>query len=85
MKSMRFNWKFALVLAIALVALGITAFALRTWQRNRMAYGGLAAGEQAYAEGLWEEAATNLGRYISVLDSHKFLLPYFVLKAGIFF
>ena len=61
-----FNWKFASVLVIGLVVLGITAFGLRKWQRNRMAYGALEKGNQAYDKCLWEEAAKNLGHYLAV-------------------
>jgi tetratricopeptide (TPR) repeat protein len=61
-----FNWKLAIVLIIGIVVLGATAFVLRKWQRANRAERGLTLGNKAYDEQKWEEAALNLGRYISV-------------------
>jgi len=61
-----FNWKLAIVLLIGLVVLGVTAFGLRRWQRIGRAEEGLALGNKAYDEHRWEEAASNLGRYLGV-------------------
>ncbi len=61
-----FNWKLAIVLVIGIVVLGATAFVLRQWQRSNKAEQGLILGNKAYDEQKWEEAARNLGRYLSV-------------------
>ena len=61
-----FNWKLAIVLLIGLVVLGVTAFGLRRWRRMGRAEEGLILGNEAYNEHRWEEAASNLGRYLGV-------------------
>jgi len=66
MARRRFNWKVAVVILIALMVLGVTAFGLRKWQRKRMGYAGLEAGLKAYENCDWSEAAKNLGRYLTV-------------------
>ncbi len=72
-----FNWKLATVLVIGLIVLAITAFGLRKWQRSRRAYGALDKGNEAYEKCLWEEAATNLGRYLVIAqDDVPVLLKY---------
>ncbi len=71
------NWKLVIVLVIGLVVLAVTAFSLRKWQRNRRAYGALETGNEAYEKGLWEEAAINLGRYLTVAqDDVTVILKY---------
>ncbi|MCX5637450.1 MAG: tetratricopeptide repeat protein, partial [Planctomycetota bacterium] len=72
-----FNWKLAIVLLIGLIVLGATAFGLRKWQRRGRAEEGLALGNTAYNEHRWEEAASNLGRYLGVKgDDVPTLLKY---------
>ena len=72
-----FNWKLIVVLVIGLVVLGITAYGLRQWQRNRRADRGLILGNKAYNDHRWEEAARNLGRYLAVVrDDVPVLLKY---------
>ncbi len=72
-----FNWKLAIVLLIGLIVLAITAFGLRRWQRANRADRGLAAGNKAYDEHRWEDAAKNLGRYLAVkADDIPILLKY---------
>lgn len=72
-----FNWKLAFVLLIGLVVLGITAYGLRRWQRSRRAEYGLEAGNKAYNEHKWEDAAKYLGRYLAVAqDDVSALLKY---------
>jgi len=72
-----FNWKLAIVLLIGLVVLGATAFGLRQWRRSTRAELGLEAGIKAYNEHRWEEAASNLGRYLAVeRDDVPALLKY---------
>jgi len=61
-----FNWKLAIVLVFSVVVLGATAYALRRWQRGQRAEHGLEAGLEAYNQQQWEEAASNLGRYVAV-------------------
>jgi len=66
MARRRINWKFLIVLIIAVAILGITAFGLRKWQRRYRASTGLEVGNKAYDESAWEEAVKNLGRYLAV-------------------
>jgi tetratricopeptide (TPR) repeat protein len=61
-----FNWKLAIVLLIGFIVLAITAFGLRRWQRANRADRGLIAGNKAYDESRWEDAAKNLGRYLAL-------------------
>jgi tetratricopeptide (TPR) repeat protein len=65
MAKSRFNWKFAIVLLLAVIVLGLTLFGLRNWRRQHMAQQGLKLGNQAYADERWEDAVQNLGRYIN--------------------
>ena len=72
-----FNWKLAIVLVIGLVVLAATAFGLRQWQRTNRAEQGLSLGNKAYEEERWEEAASQLGRYISIQrENVEALLKY---------
>ena len=66
MAKRRFNWTVAIVFAGAMVILAVTAFSLHKWQRNRLAYAGREIGLKAYENSNWEEAARNLGRYMSI-------------------
>ena len=66
MPKRHFNWIAAIVLVIALVVLAVTAFGLRKWQRNRMAHAAREAGLKAYENHNWQDAVTNLGRYVAV-------------------
>lgn len=66
MKKRHFNWKAVIVLVISLVVLVVTVFGFRQWQRNRLAYTARQAGLKAYENRLWENAVTNLGRYLAV-------------------
>jgi len=61
-----FNWKLAIVLLMGIVVLGVTAVGLRKWQKSRRAENALPAGLEAYKQQRWEEAASNLGRYLGV-------------------
>jgi lipopolysaccharide biosynthesis regulator YciM len=61
-----FNWKLALVILIGTVVLAATALALRRWQKSSRADRGLQLGVEAYEEHRWEEAATQLGRFVAV-------------------
>ncbi len=73
----RDKFKLAIVLVMGFVVLGTTAAGLRQWQRDRGASGGLKAGLKAYNHQQWEEAATNLGRYLAVeQDDVPILLKY---------
>ncbi len=72
-----FNWKLAIVLLIGLVVLGATAFGLRQWRRSTRTELGLEAGIKAYNEHRYEEAASQLGRYLAVEhDDVPILLKY---------
>ncbi|MHC4603316.1 MAG: tetratricopeptide repeat protein [Planctomycetota bacterium] len=72
-----FNWKLAIVLLIGLVVLGATAFGLRQWRRSTRAERGLDLGNKAYEEHRYEEAASQLGRYLAVeRDDMPILLKY---------
>lgn len=73
----RFNWLLAIVLLMSLVILVLGAFAIRKWQRNRMAYDAKQIGLQAYEKHLWQIAAKNLGRYLVVDNQNvSILLKY---------
>ena len=62
---------------MGLAVLGGTAFVLRQWQRSRRAEQGLVLGNKAYDEHKWEEAAQQLGRYLSIAqDDVLVLLKY---------
>jgi tetratricopeptide (TPR) repeat protein len=61
-----FNWKLALVIILSILAVGITAFGLRQWRRTMRAENGLLLGNKAYQEHRYDEAAKQLGRYISI-------------------
>ncbi len=72
-----FNWRLAVVLVMAAAILGATAWGLRQWQRSRRAERGRELGYKAYNEQQWEQAAANLGRYLSVVqDDVPVLLAY---------
>ncbi len=62
----RFNWIAAIVFVIGLAVLVVTALGLHKWQRNRMAYTGREIGLKAYQNGDWEQATSNLGRYLAI-------------------
>ena len=73
----RINWKFLIVLVIAVAILGVTAFGLRKWRRSSRASTGLEVGNKAYDEGSWKEAAKNLGHYLAVEQNDvEILLKY---------
>jgi len=61
-----FNWKLAFVLLIGLIVLSVTAYGLRQWRRNTRSERGLILGNKAYDEHRYEEAASQLGRYLSI-------------------
>ncbi|MBW8041228.1 MAG: tetratricopeptide repeat protein [Planctomycetes bacterium] len=71
-----FNWKLAIVLLIGFVVLGITAFGLRQWRRSNRSERGLILGNKAYDEYRYEEAASQLGRYLAVERDVPILLKY---------
>ncbi|HIJ71383.1 MAG TPA: tetratricopeptide repeat protein [Planctomycetes bacterium] len=64
--SRKINWKLIIVLLIGLAVLGMAVYGLRWWNRLNRAEAGLELGNKAYENGLWNEAAKNLGRYLSV-------------------
>jgi len=72
-----FNWKLAIVLVIGFSVFCATAVGLRRWHRNNRAEHGLEAGIVAYNQKQWEQAANNLGRYLSIKkDDVSILLKY---------
>ena len=72
-----FNWKLAIVLIISIVVLGVTAVGLRRWQKANSAEQGFVLGNKAYNEQNWEEAANELGRYLTMeQDNVPVLLKY---------
>jgi tetratricopeptide (TPR) repeat protein len=72
-----FNWKLATVLVVAGAVFGTAVYALHRWQKGTRADQALPLGEKAYAAQNWEEAATQLGRYIAVnADDVPVLLKY---------
>lgn len=77
MARRRFNWIAAVVLVIAVSVLVLTAYALRKWQRKRMAYAAYEIGLKAFENHRWEDAATHLGRYVAVNHTNiDILLKY---------
>ena len=66
MATRYFNWKLAVVLVVAIAVFTVAAYALHSWQKNTRAEQALPLGQQAYSQGNWEEAATQLGRYLAV-------------------
>ncbi|MHC4105663.1 MAG: tetratricopeptide repeat protein, partial [Planctomycetota bacterium] len=60
-----FNWKLAIVLLIGFVVLGVTALGLRQLQKSNRAERGLILGNKAYNEHRYEEAVSQLGRYLA--------------------
>lgn len=72
-----FNWKLAIVLLLGAIVLAVTALGLRRWQRNTRADQALPVGQAAYDDQKWEEAASQLGRYLAVnQDNVPILLKY---------
>jgi tetratricopeptide (TPR) repeat protein len=77
MARRRFNWIAAVVLVIAVSVLVLTAYALRKWQRKRMAYAAYEIGLKAFENHRWEDATTHLGRYVVVNHTNiDILLKY---------
>ncbi len=77
MARLRINWKLIIVLLIAVIGLAVTAYGLREWNRSRRSEQGLTAGLEAYEAGQWDAAASNLGRYLGVVqDDAEILSKY---------
>ena len=77
MARLRINWKLIIVLFIAVIGLGVTAYGLREWNRSRRSEQGLTAGLEAYEARQWDAAASNLGRYLGVVqDDAEILSKY---------
>ena len=60
-----FNWKLAVVLVLGVSMLGVTAFGLRKWQKSQKSDIAYEKGNKAFDEHRWDEAASDIGRYIS--------------------
>jgi tetratricopeptide (TPR) repeat protein len=72
-----FNWKLATVLLVATCIFAATVYALHHWQVNTRAIRAQPLGEEAYARGDWDEAAVQLGKYLSVdMENVDVLLKY---------
>ncbi len=74
MASQYVNWKLIIVLLLAGCVLVLSAFGLRKWQQNRMAYDALQAGLKAYDQSQWPQAARQLGIYIQASPDDKDIL-----------
>jgi len=73
----RINFKLIIIVAVGIAVLAVTAVALRNWQKNRMALGRLTSGLESYRDAHWEQAASDLGKYIVVVpDDVQILLKY---------
>ncbi|OHB58296.1 MAG: hypothetical protein A2Y07_04170 [Planctomycetes bacterium GWF2_50_10] len=73
----RINFKLVIIVVVGIAILAVTAVALRNWQKNRMALGRLTSGLDAYRNANWEQAASDLGKYIVVVpDDVQILLKY---------
>ncbi|MBW8016040.1 MAG: tetratricopeptide repeat protein [Planctomycetes bacterium] len=60
-----FNWKLLVVILIATMMLGVTAYGLRKWQKGQKSGLAYEKGIKAFDEHKWDEVASHLGRYIS--------------------
>lgn len=60
-----FNWKLLVVILLATMMLGFTAFGLRKWQKGEKSELAYKKGIKAFDEHEWDVAAANIGRYIS--------------------
>jgi len=72
-----FNWRLAIALTISCVMVVVAVVGLRRWQKTNSAAKALELGLNAYENGNYEEAAVNLGRYITVKrDDVPILMKY---------
>lgn len=72
-----FNWTLAIVLLVGVVVLAAAALSLHSWQRSTRAEEALPLGEEAFEQQDWEEAARQIGRYLSINgDDADRLLKY---------
>lgn len=72
-----FNWTLAIVLVVGVVVLAAAILSLHQWQRSVLAEEALPLGEEAFASGDWEEAAKQIGRYLTInSDDVERLLMY---------
>jgi tetratricopeptide (TPR) repeat protein len=62
-----FNWKLLIVLLLACFVLVATTVGIRRLQQSRRADRALRIGTQAYEQGRWLEAASNLGRWLVIV------------------
>ncbi len=62
----KINWKLIIVLFFAIVAIGVTAYSLRKWNRANRARSGYEEGLEAFESGQWPVAARELGKYVAV-------------------
>jgi lipopolysaccharide biosynthesis regulator YciM len=77
MTTRYFNWKLATVFVVGISVFFGAAYALNRWQVNTRAVQALPLGEEAYARQDYDEAATQLGKYIAVnMDDVEVLLKY---------
>jgi tetratricopeptide (TPR) repeat protein len=75
------NWKLVIILVVAIGVFGTAAVVLHGWQKSTRAEQALPLGQQAYAEGRWEEAADSLGRYLSVYANSADSIPIWMKYA----
>jgi cellulose synthase operon protein C len=87
------NWKLVIILIVATGVFGSAAFLLHEWQKSTKAERALPQGEQAYAEGSWEQAADYFGTYLNTYgdrvpiwmkyaDSHLKIRPLKTVNLG---
>ena len=62
----RINWILLIVCLVGITAVTLTFIGLRTWHRTNRSKQGFARGTQAFEQKDWENAAFNLGQYLSV-------------------
>lgn len=86
MPTIRINWKLVIVLLIGFVVLLTTAFGLHHWQRNLRLQKRLQLADKACNDHLWQQAAQNLGRYLSIIKNKRPLnhtdIPILLKYAG---
>ena len=77
MATRYFNWKLATVLMVAAAIFIVAVYTLHRWQRVNRAVQSRPSGEAAYARQDWDEAAMQLGNFLTVhRDDVEVLVKY---------
>jgi len=77
MTSRKINVRLIVFIVLTVLVLSVTAYGFRNFNRNRRADLSRKSGMRLYEERLWEQAATNLGKYITIIpDDSEVLIKY---------